>query len=257
MSGTGPALIGTGVGVGPFVAAAVIAVVCAAGRHLFHFGLKHRRRALSIAAGVAVAYVFIDILPELAAHRLALVEELGHDILFAEQRIYIAALLGFVVFYGLDYMVFRAGADRHEEGGEPAMDHVFWLHVGGFCAYGWLIGYLLPERAGALPLVLYTVAMAFHFALIDHELEHEHGRAYDRVGRWLLAGSILIGCVVGATFHVSELTIARLFALVAGGVVITSAQAELPRDKDGRFGWFVLGAASYASLLLVASWRTE
>ena len=255
MSGTGHTLIETGVGVAPFVAAVVIAVMCAAGKRLFNFGLKHRRRALSIAAGVAVAYVFIDILPELAAHRLALIEELGHDILFAEQRIYITALLGFVLFYGLDYMVLHAGAGRHEEGGEPAMDYVFWLHVGGFSGYGWLIGYLLPERAGegALPLALYTVAMAFHFALIDHELEHEHGRAYDRVGRWLLAGSILIGCVVGATLHISELAISRLFALVAGGVVITSAQAELPRDKDGRIGWFVFGAAAYALLLLLAS----
>ena len=242
-------------GVGPFVAAAVIAAMCAAGRRLFTIGLKHRRRALSIAAGVAVAYVFIDILPELAMHRLALVEALGHDILFAGQRIYIAALLGFILFYGLDYMVLHAGAGHHEEGGERAMDYVFWLHVGGFCGYGWLIGYLLPERAGAgaLPLVLYTVAMAFHFVLIDHQLEHEHGRAYDRVGRWLLAGSILIGCVVGATLHISELAISRLFAVVAGGVVITSAQAELPRDKDGRFGWFVFGAAAYATLLLLAS----
>jgi len=246
---------GSGVGVGAFVAAAVIAVMCAVGGRLFHFRLKHPRRALSIAAGVAVAYVFIDILPELAAHRLVLIEELGQDILFAEQRIYIIALLGFVLFYGLDYMVLHAGAGSHEEGGEPAMDYVFWLHVGGFCGYGLLIGYLLPERAGegALPLALYTVAMAFHFVLIDHELEHEHGRAYDRLGRWLLVGSILIGCVVGATLHISELAVSRLFALVAGGVVITSAQAELPRDKDGRFGWFVLGAATYALLLLLAS----
>jgi len=250
-------MIETGVGVGPFVAAAVIAAVVAAGRRLFTFGFRHRhrRRALSIAAGVAVAYVFIDVLPELTVHNLALFEALGRDILFAEQRIYITALLGFVLFYGLDNMVLHAGAGRHEAGGEPGMDYVFWLHVGGFGAYGCLIGYLLPERAlnGALPLALYTVAMAFHFVLIDHELEHEHGRAYDRIGRWFLAGSILTGCVAGATLHISEVALARLFALVAGGVIITSAMAELPRDKDGRFWWFVIGAAAYALVLLLAS----
>jgi hypothetical protein len=42
---------------------------------------------------------------------------------------------------------------------------------------------------------------------------------------------------------------ARLFAVLAGGVVITSLSAELPGDREGRFWPFCLGAAVYAVLL--------
>ena len=47
-----------------------------------------------------------------------------------------------------------------------------------------------------------------------------------------------------------ETALARLFAVLAGGVVITSASAELPRDREGRFWFFALGAVGYAALLI-------
>jgi hypothetical protein len=45
---------------------------------------------------------------------------------------------------------------------------------------------------------------------------------------------------------------ARLFAVLAGGVVITSLKAELPGEREGRFWPFCLGAAAYAVLLFLA-----
>jgi hypothetical protein len=41
--------------------------------------------------------------------------------------------------------------------------------------------------AGGLALALYTVAMALHFYVAGHSLREEHGRAYERGGRWVLA----------------------------------------------------------------------
>jgi hypothetical protein len=69
-----------------------------------------------VAAGVSVAYVFVDVLPELAARHLAFVRSAGEGLLFAEQRIYLAALLAFVVLYGLDHLVLTA---RERGRGEP------------------------------------------------------------------------------------------------------------------------------------------
>ncbi len=89
-----------------------------------------------------------------------------------------------------------------------------------------------------------------HDGEVDHALAREHGRAYDAGGRWVLAASVLAGWLAGATLRVPEVAISRCFAFVAGGVVMTSANEELPRDKDGRFGWFVLGAAVYGAVLL-------
>ena len=214
-----------------------------------------RRCWISAAAGVSVAYVFIDVLPELALQSRALVAAAGHTALFAEQRIYLLALIAFVVLYGLQHMVLSSRAQRRgavvEEG---ARDGVYWLHLAGFAAYSALVGYLLVERAerGAATLAVYVLAMAIHFLIVDHSLSEEHGRAYRTGGHWWLAASVLSGWAVGATMPLDGVTLARLFALLAGGVVITSLSAELPDEREGRFWPFCLGAVAFAILLLAA-----
>jgi hypothetical protein len=211
-------------------------------------GVWVRRRWVSVAAGVSVAYVFVDVLPELGAQHLAFRAAAGEGLLFAEQRIYILALLAFVALYGLEHMVL---ASRERPG---ARDAVYGVHLLGFAAYSWLIGYLLIERAerGPVALAAYGLAMALHFLIVDHSLREEHGSVYDRAGRWVLAASVLAGWLVGGLLPLSDVAFARLFAILAGGVVITSLGAELPRERQGRFWPFCLGAVGYAALLFVA-----
>ena len=102
-----------------------------------------------------------------------------------------------------------------------------------------------------LPLVVYAFAMAVHFLIIDHSLAEAHGRAFAARGRWLLAASVVLGWLVGVAAPVSEVVVARLFAILAGGVVITSLRAELPDDREGRFWPFCLGAAMFAGFLIL------
>jgi hypothetical protein len=233
--------------------AAVLALVYVLGVWLNESGTGERmwtrRRWVSVAAGVSVAYVFVDVLPELAAQHRTFRQAAGEGLLFAEQRIYLLALLSFVALYGLEHMVL---ASRERREAAPGADPVYWLHLGGFAAYSALIGYLLVERAerGPLALAVYGLAMALHFLIVDHSLREEHGRVYDRGGRWVLAASVLAGWMAGAATPLSEVVFARLFAALAGGVVITSLKAELPREREGRFWPFCLGAAAYAALLL-------
>ena len=133
-----------------------------------------RRRFLSAAAGISVAYIFIDVLPELEFQRQVVVKAAGGtELLFAEQRIYLLALLSFVVLYGLEHMVLVNRERRRESVAAGDADAVFWLQLAGYAAYSALIGYLVIERAerGVLPLIAYTFAMAVHFLIVDHSLE--------------------------------------------------------------------------------------
>jgi hypothetical protein len=203
-----------------------------------------RRRWVSAAAGVSVAYVFVDVLPELGAQNLTVKEALGEaDALFAEQRVYVLALVSFVVIYGLEHMVL-SGRERRRE----------TIHLGGFAAYSALVGYLLVERAerGLVTLALYTLAMAVHFVIVNHSLAEEHGRAYLRRGHLLLAAGVIAGCAAGLAMPLSDVAFARLFALLAGGVVITSLKSELPDERSGRFWPFCLAALLFAVLLMLA-----
>ena len=214
-----------------------------------------RRRFLSAAAGISVAYVFIDVLPELEFQRQVIVKAAGGNaLLFAEQRIYLLALLSFVVMYGLEHMVLVNRERRRETVAAGEADAVFWVQLAGYAAYSALIGYLVIERAerGVLPLVAYTFAMTVHFLIVDHAIDEEHGRAYRPRGRWLLAASVLVGWLIGVVTPLSEVVVARLFAVLAGGVVITSLRAELPDDREGRFWPFCLGAVIFAAILIFA-----
>lgn len=214
-----------------------------------------RRRYISAAAGVSVAYIFVDVLPELELQRQVIVNAAaGTQLLFAEQRIYLLALLSFVVIYGLEHMVLVTRERRRASVTAGRADAMYWLHLGGYAAYSALIGYLLVERAerGALALGVYTFAMAVHFLIVDHALSEEHGPSYTSRGRWLLAASVFIGWLVGVVTPVSEVAVARLFAVLAGGVVITSLRSELPDDRQGRFWPFCLGAVIFAVFLILA-----
>jgi hypothetical protein len=213
-----------------------------------------RRRWISAAAGVSVAYVFVDVLPEMAEQNKVITAAAGSAGLFAEQRIYMLALLSFVILYGLQHMVLSAREARRgavEQG--RGRDRVYLLHLAGFGGYSALIGYLLVERVerGVAALVVYTLAMAIHFLIVNHALSKEHGSAYRGGGHWWLAAAVLAGWAAGAMMPLSGIAFARLFAVLAGGVVITSIGAELPGDREGRFWPFCAGAMSFALLLLM------
>jgi hypothetical protein len=241
----------------PLLAALVLAGVYALGAGAGKDGILARtlrhRRAISAAAGVSVAYVFVDILPDLAAQNQVL-RKAAVAFVSAEQRIYVLALLSFVVMYGIDHMVLSRHAERREQVARSEADPLYWLHLSGFAAYSALIGYLLIERIerGAIALAFYTLAMAVHFVVVNHSLAEEHGTLYRRRGHWVLAASVLAGWALGGTSTLSDVTVARLFALLAGGVVITSLRAELPDDRNGRFWPFCLSSLVFTGALLAA-----
>jgi hypothetical protein len=212
------------------------------------------RGLISAAAGVSVAYVFIDVLPELAEYNALLAKAGGVASFYAEQRIYLLVLVSFVVMYGLQHIVLAARGRRRESLARGERDAIYWLHLVGYAAYSALIGYLLLERAerGAESIVLFTLAMGIHFLIVNHALAEEHGAVYRRHGHWWLAAGVVAGWAAAALLPIDGVTFARLFALLAGGVVITSLRSELPDERTGRFWPFCLAALAFAALLILA-----
>ena len=214
-----------------------------------------RRRALSAAAGVSIAYVFVHMLPELSEAGRAFVEATAHRRLpTPELRVYISALSGFVLFYGLEHLVrWSRVAERRNSPGYGGSDPIFLLHIGGFALYGWLVSYLMVRSIGEkeAPILLYTLAMGLHFLALAHSLEREHGNLYVRPGRHILAAAVLAGWLCGVLAEFPKPVVITLLGLVSGGVVMNSMIMELPSENEGRFGAFCAGAGAYAILLLL------
>jgi zinc transporter ZupT len=241
---------------GVLILSALIAIGLALA-HLYSGRLRFKKiprsRWLSAAGGVSVAYVFVHILPELSQHQTVL-QDLGKGIIpYIEHHVYLIALLGLTIFYGLERLAMSSRNQLQRQGqGDITSRSIFWLHIISFAIYNALIGYLLlhREEQDITSLLLFGIAMTLHFVVNDNGLREHHKHLYDRIGRWILAAAIIVGWVLGSGTEIQASAIAVLFAFLAGGVVLNVLKEELPEERESCFWAFVLGAAAYTILLL-------
>lgn len=214
-----------------------------------------RRYWASLAGGVSIAYVFVEFLPELVEAQEAFDESAAPWIVFFERHVYVLALLGLILFYGLEKLAVGSRARNRQGGGlDCTGPGVFWVHVSGYAVYNALLGYLLQHSIEEWVLcLLLTIALALHLAISALNLREHHKGSYDQVGRWILAGSLITGWVLGQISALDILTLSIVIALVAGVLILTVLNEELPSERESDFWSFLGGAAVFTSLLLLTA----
>ena len=221
------------------------------GCRLKFLDITPRSSWLSLSSGISVAYVFVHILPDLS--------EAQHDfetstlLSFLEHHVYVAALIGMVVFYGLERIAKKSREKNIAQGdGDSTGLSVFALHMASFTFYNLLIGYLLVHREDTSldSLLLYAIAIGTHLLANDYGLRNNHKGAYNKVGRWILAAAIITGWVIGTQQSISEAALAVVFALLAGSIILNVLKEELPEERQSRFWIFALGTVGYTIVLL-------
>lgn len=208
---------------------------------------------ISVAGGVSIAYIFLDIFPELGQAQAEVEHGGGLLIEYLENHVYLLALTGLAIFYGLEKMALRSRTCSLQTAGKDCTQPgVFWIHIASFAIYNAILGYLLreSEEHGLMACLLLFFALALHFFVNDVGLREHHKQTYDQKGRWILAGAILFGWALGQGVHLNETAIAAIWALVAGGIILNVLKEELPEEQESHFGMFVAGAAFYSLVLL-------
>lgn len=215
-----------------------------------------RSRWLSMASGVSVAYVFLHLLPELAKAQAHIEQQFGHAlqlIQYLDHHIYLVALAGLAVFYGLERMAVRSRLERAQFTKEDrTSDMVFWIHIVAFAGYNVLIGYLVfhLEDQSARGLISFLLAMALHFLVNDYGLAEHHKEAYQTKGKWILCLAIVLGAAGGNFSSAPEGAIYVALSFLAGGVILNVLKEELPEKRQSRFWAFGAGALAYSIILL-------
>ncbi|HEX7117709.1 MAG TPA: hypothetical protein VF212_02920 [Longimicrobiales bacterium] len=231
----------------PFTTAAFVAAVGLMAVQLL-VGRLHlvealpRRVWVSFAAGVSIAYIFVDLLPELFAKagRRDTVELVS-----------LVALLGLTVAYALERLALHGRRPHAGDRIQAPPASIFWLHVSGFAVYNALIGIVMlhVEPPTVTTLAGFAVAMAFHMAVNDVGLREHHRDLFDRIGRPVLAAAVPAGWAIGWAAAPSR-DVLLPGAFLAGGVLLNSIKGELPAEHDVWLWAFVLGEVLYGALLL-------
>jgi len=162
-----------------FIASLFLAAIHLPVRKFELLDIKKRMMWLSFAGGVAVAYVFGRLLPELAEWQ-ALIDVLEHPfykastfLQFFDYEIYIVALLGLITFYGVHCLVYWKNKNQEED---VQRTDVFWLYLICYSLYNALIGYLMihHHRVGLLAFSIVAVAMGFHLVANAYHVRERH-----------------------------------------------------------------------------------
>ncbi|MGD8417276.1 MAG: hypothetical protein PVH91_09480 [Pseudomonadales bacterium] len=202
---------------------------------------------IDLAAGAALAYVFVHLLPKLASTQekftgVTVSEASG----FVHNHVYLLALIGLVLVYWLE-----AASDRAVENATSGHAEVPYRAVlaGGYGLYFLMLGYLIADmpRPDALSYLLVGIVLGLHMVGIVHRLRRMAPTWYDRALRWIFASLVLLGWLAGRLTALPATMVMLVSALVSGGIIIIALREELPGHGSLRIVPF-LGSVVLTSL---------
>ena len=211
-----------------------------------------RSRWLSFAGGIAVAYVFLRLLPELTRAQQEMTEHHGSSAWLRQHLLFLVSLAGAATLFGIERAAKRTKQMRKERGEEErSAAWVFWLHAALMCVYVAFIAYLLFHREQLGRVAVLGLVMAVHFSGIAVALADDYRSLFSSRGRWLLAAAVLAGGVYGYLATMPEMVHHLVLSVLAGAVIFNVIKEEIPPEQQSRF-WAVAAGIIFAAALLLA-----
>ena len=222
--------------------AITLAIVHLLGAPLRRLVRKKEAIVSSCGGGMAIAYVFLQLLPEL---------DKGHHLVGI--AIYFVVLIGFILFYTLECHLPLRGS---KETSEHSSRSVLYMHIIISWIYNWLIIYTIPEQLQvSIPhAAVGIIAIGMHLSYNYHILGLRYAREFDSWGRYVLASAPLAGWVANILAEPGSAVVSDLLiASLAGAILHNVLKDELPDSQRSSFRWFVTGVLIYASLLTLST----
>jgi hypothetical protein len=193
-----------------------------------------RKWWLSFSGGVAVAYVFIHLIPEL--HKITSVA--GDPLTFS------LALIGTIVYFGAAKFVKQSKSS-------PDSRLAFIIQMTALIPYFFAVGYFLERSNTLTALGSYTIAVGLHLIGFGFDQKEDHGERYTIWVAGTLAVVLIAGTIISYFYKFDELTLDLLLAFVTGGILLNSIKEEIPTANQSSFWAFAVGAVSIGFLLLL------
>ena len=199
----------------------------------------------SLGSGMAIAYVFLQLLPQLNH---------DHPVLSAINPYLILA--GFLAFYGMERLATQLNPSclypEWELRKQSAISKIlFSLELTFLCGYNALIVYTVPDllASSLTTSLVYLLAMILHLLKSDHSLGAKYPKQFRVWGRYTLTLTTIMGAVIRCFFPPNFLISDTLLAILALCTLLTVFKDELPDHIGSSYRWF-LGGASFLGLLM-------
>ena len=206
--------------------------------HLFSEKIKKNQKLISFSAGAAIAYIILNLFPEISS-----------DALIEGKTVFLYALLGFVSLNLLEQYIYK-GIENIKN---SSMYHKS-MHVIYFFIYNFFIGMILVSFASRgltqaflffVPFLLYIIVK-----ILPQEFEFKHAAS-----KLLYSMAPIFGAFIGISYLEFTTSIfSQLVSFITGTLLYTVIRESLPSDKAERPLYFMLGVASYA-LIIIVSWN--
>ena len=235
------------------VSVVALAVVLAVASKINALRGTPRSRWLSFAGGVAITYVFLQLLPELTRAQQKMAWQHGSGTWLREHLLFLVSLAGAAALFGIERAAKRTKEMRKELGEEErAAAWVFWLHAALMTVYVAFIAYLLFHRERPAEVVVLGLVMALHFSGLAVALADDYRSLYSSRGRWLLAAAVLAGGAYSYARTLPETAHHLVLSALAGAVIFSVIKEEIPPEQQSRF-WAVAAGIAVAATMLWAA----
>ena len=229
--------------------------------HIFvgqlHFLDKNPGIWKSVAGGVGITYIFLVLLPKIAAAQTVLERASESGFYgFLVHHSYLVALAGLVIYYGMDAAVENVLVQPVRRTGRLAVKALVYAHAASLSGYYFLVSYLMSKARDAgyvdyVSLGMFVFAMLLHYLTINHGLRHKYGGLYDRILRWIFVVASMGGWFIASRTNIPYESLALLNSLFAGALIVLTLKEKAPGSNYVHFQAFLAGVTAYALLLLV------
>lgn len=197
----------------------------------------------SFGGGVAIAYVFLILFPEVEHSR----EWFGASV-------YLVTVISLLLFYALEILLSNL---------TPATEQVhhgrhntarFWFHIAIIWFYTWLVVFTVPEDAADNLVYVFagSATIGVHLLYKDYVLRGHYDSRFEQAGRFVLTLAPIAGWASHQVVEPTEGMLELMIAILAGILILSVFQEELPPVEKISYGWLISGVAVMGALSLFA-----
>ncbi|MAH02145.1 MAG: hypothetical protein QF798_01440 [Candidatus Woesearchaeota archaeon] len=215
-----------------YILALILSVVDFFTEGLFSKASPNKMKFISVAAGVSVSYIFLILLPEIYSSAVAI-----------NKLLFFAILFGFGIFHIIEKYI-----RQNFTGPELRKEHRL-IHSTTSFIYFFVVGFILVKLSDSnyVHSTLLFIPIILH--IIIDSLPRRHTKKYHL--RVLSAGSPFFGALIAAFVDVGTIGNVILLGIIGGALLYTVVRESLPRDREGRPLYFIIGLLFFTILILL------